>query len=217
MALTDITRAQIEMLDLVPDSPLIAVDADEVLVYFMRHFRDFSAEKSWRLNPEAGRLDQALTHIEDGSIADMATGLGLIDAFFQAEVHNQIAIDWAASSLKEASLSAQIVVLTNLPHAARDGRIANLGGHGIPYPVVTNTGGKGFALAELAARVDGPVLFIDDSAAQIESAAKEAPQVRRMQLIGCDYAAPALPRTDAAETLALDWGDGQRWIKRVLG
>jgi len=217
MTLSDVTRSQIDALNLLPDVPLIAVDADEVLVYFMRHFRDFSAQNSWQLDPTAGRLDHALTHLESGMVADMPTSLGLIDAFFEAEVHNQLAINSAAEVLDEMSRTAQIVVLTNLPHAARDGRIANLAGHGIPYPVVTNSGGKGFALTELTAKTGGPVLFIDDSAAQLESAAKDAPVVRRLQLIGCDYAAPALRKTDAAEALALDWDTGRDWIKSILG
>lgn len=217
MTLSDITHDQLRALDIVADAPLIAVDADEVLVYFLRHFRDFSASKSWMLDPTARRLDLALTHTQNGEVADLATGLSLIDAFFEAEVHQQVAIESAAETLQYASTRAQIVVLTNLPHMARDGRIANLLGHSIPYPVVTNTGGKGAALAALSARTSGPTLFIDDSDVQLQSAAKGAPAVRRLQLIGCDYAAAALPRSDAAEEVALDWDAGRRWITAALG
>ena len=69
----------------------------------------------------------------------------------------------------------------------------------------------------MARRVAAPVAFVDDSSQQIESAAKDAPHVLRLQLIGCPYAAGAIRRSDAAQGHAGDWSEGRRWLTEALG
>ncbi len=44
--------------------------------------------------------------------------------------------------------SADVIMLTNLPHEAGDDRRANLAGHGLNFPVVTNSGPKGPAIQQ---------------------------------------------------------------------
>ncbi|WP_316014205.1 hypothetical protein [Roseobacter sp. HKCCA0434] len=216
MSLPDLTREQLDTLAIDRDRPLLVVDADEVLVHFLRHFRDYVDNRGWRLDLSDYRLDKALIRQGGEETASRDEGLALIDAFFDAEVSRQQMIPGAAEALRSLSRLSQVVILTNLPHPARAGRVANLSGHGLDYPVVTNRGGKGHALSELAARTDRAVAFVDDSAVQIESVARHAPAVRRVQLIGCDWAAPALPRAPSAELFASTWGDAVPWLTEAL-
>ncbi|MGB0498851.1 MAG: hypothetical protein ACPGID_10975, partial [Rubricella sp.] len=94
---------------------------------------------------------------------------------------------------------------TNLPHAARSARIDNLAEHGIAWPVVTNSGGKGPAIAALAARAEAPVVFIDDSPSQIRSAKAHAPAVTPVHFVGCDFARSVIPAAEGVGEGLRDW------------
>ncbi len=214
--IADATRDQLDGLALQRGRPLLVLDADEVLVYFLRHFRTYLDGRGWDLDLTTYRLDAALKHRGDGRTATREEGLAFIDAFFAEETSRQEPIPGAAEAVARLSGRAQVVVLTNLPHHARETRIRNLAAHGLSHPVVSNRGGKGPALARLAGRVAAPVIFVDDSKAQIDSAAEHAPAVRRLQLIGCDYAAPALPRSAMAEETAFSWNAAAPWIDTAL-
>ncbi|QPH53370.1 HAD family hydrolase [Pontivivens ytuae] len=212
----EITREQLDRLSLERGRPLLVLDADEVLVYFLRHFRVFLDARGWELDLTTYRLDAALKHRGEGRTATREEGLAFIDRFFAEETPQQEAIPGAAEAVARMAERAQVVVLTNLPHHARAARVGNLARHGLAYPVVSNSGGKGPVLAALAERTVAPVVFVDDSKAQIDSAAKHAASVRRLQLIGCDYAAPALPRSEQAERTALNWDEAAPWIRAAL-
>lgn len=189
-------RAQMDALPLVLGKPLLVVDADEVLVHFVRHFEQFVAQRNWRLNITGYSLEGAMSRPLTGEIASVETTLSMIDAFFEAETLAQTEIPGAAAALADLSRDAQIIVLTNLPHAARASRVENLAALGIGYPLVTNTGGKGPLLAEMQHRVAAPMVFVDDSPHQIASARRHAPAVQALQFIGCSYARELIPSLD---------------------
>jgi hypothetical protein len=196
---------QIEAAGLAPGRPLLAVDADEVLVHFAPHLARWLEGLGWRLALTEYRLDGAIRRVGTGEAAGIEQGRGLLRRFFDEETHRQDAMAGAAEGLAALAGGAQIVVLTNVPAPARAARVSNLAGHGMAFPVIANEGGKGPALAELARRVAAPVAFVDDSPGQIVSARRHAPGVRRIHFTGSDYLRPVMPVVAEADHSIGDW------------
>lgn len=186
--------------------PLLAVDCDEVLVFFAAHFEAFIGRLGFRLELETHRIDGAVVEAATGARAGSAQTGMLIERFFAEETRTQEPVPGAAAALAGLSRVADIVVLTNVPAFARADRVAKLAALGMPYPVVANTGGKGRALANLARRAAGPVGFVDDSPVQIESAARHAPGVARVHFVGCPRVRAVTPAPAAPHAAAADWG-----------
>ncbi|GIX13645.1 MAG: hypothetical protein KatS3mg118_1604 [Paracoccaceae bacterium] len=209
--------AQIDAAPLSPGRPLIVVDADEVLVHFAPHLARWLAAQGWRLALREYRLDGAIRHAGTGEPAGAERIRALLDRFFAEETHRQEAIAGAAAGLAALAPRAQIVVLTNVPAHARAARMRNLAGHGMAFPVIANTGGKGRALAELARRAAAPVAFIDDSPVQIVSARRHAPGVVRIHFTGSEYLRPVMPQVAEADHTAPDWPSLVALLERGWG
>ncbi|HEU0220876.1 MAG TPA: hypothetical protein VFR34_01510 [Paracoccaceae bacterium] len=195
---------QLDALPLMPGRPLLAVDADEVLVVFAEHFDRFLRARGFRLNLTEYRLDGAILEL-DGARAGLEQSWTLIEDFFAAETRHQAAIAGAAAGLATLVSQVQIIVLTNVPRFAREDRIANLAGLGMDYPLVASEGGKGRVLAELARRVRAPVAFIDDSPVQIQSAARHAAAILRIHFVGSPMVRAVAPQVPEAHHAPPDW------------
>lgn len=215
-SLNDLVRPQIEALHLERGRPLLVVDADEVLVYFLRDFKHFVRQHGWELRLTEYSLESALHHLERAEIGGRDVALNLIDLFFAQHTHKMEAISGAANALDTISVDAQVIVLSNLPDHAKAARIANLRGHGISYPVLSNTGGKGRVLRYLAAQVDAPVAFVDDSPSQVESARKHAPMVATYHFVGCDEARAVIPAPADTPYVAENWAALTPYLRDTL-
>ncbi len=198
------TRDQIAKINLVPDRPLLIVDADEVLVHFARPFTRYLEALEWELHLTEYRLEYAIKRA-DGFVANPDMTFELVHGFIDAETRLQPAIDGATGTLADLAKQAQIVVLSNVPQRRYLDRQANLEGHGMPYPLVANSGPKGPALMALTARMQAPVAFVDDSPAQIESAAEHADHIHRVHFTGCDIIRSVLPDVKCANATPEDW------------
>lgn len=174
---------QLEALELDPERPVLAVDADEVLVYFARHLARFAETIGFRLSLTEYRLNGAFTRLADGGVAGGDEVGRVLRAFFDEETGKQEVVEGAREALAALSRAAQVIVLTNVPQAARAARIDNLRGHGLDYPLVANSGGKGRPLRWLWDRTRASVAFIDDSASQLGSAERRAPEVFRTHFV----------------------------------
>lgn len=195
--------------------PLVAVDADEVLVHFASHFAEYCQERGNSFALTEYSLDSALRG-PDGEALTREQILPLIWGFIDEQTRWQRAIVGAAAGLASLSRDVQIVVLTNAPFKVRDQRIENLHEHGMRYPVVMNEGGKGRALQWLQDQADAPVAFIDDSPKQIASAAKHAPDVARFHLVGCEMLKPIVAKSDDATHHPHDWTEAEEAIRGFL-
>lgn len=198
------TRKQIAKIDLVPDRPLLIVDADEVMVHFAQPFTRYLEALAWELHLTEYRLEYAIKRV-DGLVADPDMTFELVHGFIDAETRTQPAITGAAATLATLAKEAQIVVLSNVPQRRYVDRQENLVGHEMPYPLVANSGPKGPALLALAARMQAPVAFIDDSPAQIQSAAEHAAHIYRVHFTGCDIIRKVLPDVKCANATPDDW------------
>jgi hypothetical protein len=166
-----------------PDRALLIVDVDEVLGLFMHGFGQYVAERGYEMRIDRFALFQNIYPIGDINHIDLETGRLLFDDFFRFGVEDMEPTPYAVESLTRLARDASVVVLTNAPGHAREGRARWLARHGIDYPLIINEGPKGAAVAELASRTRRPSAFVDDLIPNLDSAAEMAPAVHRFQLV----------------------------------
>ena len=208
--------AELEAAGVTPGRPLIAVDADEVLVHFAESFKTFCEARGNTFELTEYKLDNALRG-PDGTSLTREEITPLIWSFIEGETGRQSPVPGAAEALARLSEVAQIVVLTNAPAKVRADRLQNLADLGMGYPLVMNEGGKGRALNWLAERAAAPVVFVDDSAAQHASARKHAPSVTRIHLVGSEMLKKILGRVEAADVWPEDWAGAEAEIRKAIG
>jgi len=197
--------------------PLLAVDADEVLVYLADHLARWLPSVGFRMRLTQYQLEGSIFPADRDEPVPFDDCLTLIDRFFDAETLNQQPLPGAAVALERLAGAAQVVVLTNVPRRARELRRQNLAALGMGYPLVENAGGKGKALAWLAAKAAAPAAFVDDSLRQHESAARRAPEATRVHFVGASHLRRILPDSPAAHHRVEDWAECEAVLRRALG
>ena len=208
--------AQLRALPIVAGRPLLAVDADEVLVYLAEHLARYLATIGFDMRLTQYQLEGSIFPAGCDLPVPFDDCLRLIDRFFEDETLNQVALPGAAAALARLSAQAQVVVLTNVPRHARDLRRRNLAALGMDYPMVENAGGKGRALRWMAARAAAPAAFIDDSLRQHESAARRAPEVTRIHFVGAGHLRRILPESPAAHHRVEGWEECEAVLRECL-
>jgi hypothetical protein len=180
----EITATQIAGLTINQHRPLVICDVDEVIVHFTREFEEFLDARGMELDFSSPSHSFAISRYKHNRlpVGPRETGVA-VDEFFAERTLGMQAIDGAADSLLNLSRFADVVMLTNLPHEAGDDRRKNLERHGLNFPVITNSGPKGPAIARIASKVSAPVVFIDDSPGFITSAFEHAPEVHLIHFI----------------------------------
>jgi hypothetical protein len=176
--ISDFTKEQLSKLEIAPDRPLIICDVDDVVVHFLKGFDAILADMDHVLEAKSFALGGNVVHRESRIEMSTQDVSKLVDDFFISHTEHMEAIEGAVPSLLALSKSATVVMLTNLPHHSRERRIRNLLGHGLPFPVITNSGPKGPAIKHLAGLTSAPVIFIDDSPNFVESSYEHAPHVK---------------------------------------
>lgn len=197
--------------------PLIVCDADEVLLQFMVGLERFLGTRGCYFDLQSfrihGNVKSAATRepVADDEVSK------LLSAFFDEDTGKLDVVPGAAEALKDLSRTAQIVILSNLPERSREARIANLAGHGIPYPVIAGSGPKGLILKEMLQGFERDVVFIDDLPPHISSVAAETPQVHRLHFIADPRLAKLLPACADAHRRIDTWPEARTWIASVIG
>ncbi|WP_340107197.1 hypothetical protein [Pikeienuella sp. HZG-20] len=207
--------AELESARVEPGRPLIAVDADEVLVHFAEHFGEWLAARGYAFRLTEYKLDTAIRD-RDGAPLDRDQIFPLVWSFIEGETRRQREIEGAAAALSRLSDVAQIVVLTNAPAQVRADRVFNLADLGMEYPVVMNEGGKGRALRWLAERAAAPTAFIDDNANQLGSVARHAVGATRLHLVGSALLRPIVGPAETADLHPRDWTEAEALIRNAL-
>jgi len=207
---------QLRSLTIAPGQPLLGVDADEVLVHLSDHMADWLPSIGFRMHLTQYRLEGSIFPTGSDVPVPFDDCLRLIDRFFAEETLNQKPVAGAAEALERLSAEAQVVVLTNVPRHARQLRRQNLAELRMGYPLVENAGGKGKALGWLAAAMQAPVAFIDDSLKQHESAARRAPGVTRIHFVGASHLRQILPESPAAHHRVEGWAECETVVRECL-
>ena len=178
-----LTLAQIANLQLRSNRPLVICDVDEVVVHFTREFEDFLGGMGLVLDTSRMLFSGNIRKQTSQEFLDAEEGEKVVGQFFAERTLEMQTIEGAVEALHSIGKSADVIMLTNLPHEAGDDRRANLAGHGLNFPVVTNSGPKGPAIQKIASQVTAPVVFIDDSPGFITSAFHHAPDVHLIHFL----------------------------------
>ena len=201
----DFTKVQLANLNVHPTKPLVICDVDEVVVHFTRNFEQFLVSRNLWLETASLALAGNIRSTTTNELASLAVVNQLIDVFFAECTKNLHPIDGAVEALLEIGNSATVVMLTNLPHFAKSDRTENLADLGLSYPVITNSGPKGPAIKNLAARTTGPVIFVDDSPGFIQSANDHAPHVKLVHFLQDERFAKHTPHFDFVSLRTHSW------------
>lgn len=180
--ISDITRQQLDALTLT-SRPLVICDVDEVIVHFTRDFEAYIAPHGLWLDCSSFALNGNIRFTSSGQQASEALVGQLVADFFDQRTRHLEPIDGAIEALLHIGETADIVLLTNLPHSAGEDRRENLKRHGLTFPVVTNSGPKGPAINALARYAARPTVFVDDSPSFIASAYDYAPDVHLVHFL----------------------------------
>ena len=181
--ISETTINQIAGLQLRSHRPLVICDVDEVVVHFTRDFEDYLGSLDLELDTSRMLFSGNIRRRKSLSMLNAEESERIVVQFFAERTLDMQTIDGAVDALKAIEKSADVIMLTNLPHEAGDDRRANLAGHGLNFPVVTNSGPKGPAIKKIAAQIAAPVVFIDDSPGFITSAFEHAPDVHLIHFL----------------------------------
>jgi len=174
---------ELSTLGLAGNRPLLIVDVDEVLGLFMEGFARYLGGQGLEMRFDRFALFQNIYLPGEDTHIDLETGQAHFQAFFRDAVADMPVADGGPEALARLSHRADIVILTNAPGQALEGRARWLKRHGMDYPLLINSGLKGPVAAALAAQAVGPAVFIDDMIPNLDSVAEHAPAVARFQTV----------------------------------
>lgn len=213
--ISEITQGQLATLNFT-NRPLVICDVDEVIVHFTRDFEDYIGLHGLWLDTSSFALNGNIRHRESNTPAPEAQVAELIGSFFDERTRHMQEIDGAVSSLLKIGEKADVVLLTNLPHTAGDHRRENLKSHGLPYPVVTNSGPKGPAIRNLCDRGGKPVVFIDDNPSYLASAHEFAPEVQLIHFLHDDRFAQHIEPLSYVSLRTARWDEARPYILQLI-
>ena len=213
---SEITQGQLSNLRFT-GRPLVICDVDEVIVHFTRDFEDYIGLHGLWLDTSSFALNGNIRHRETNIPTPEAQVAELIGTFFEQRTRHMQEIDGAVESLLAFGAKADVVLLTNLPHTAGDHRRENLKSHGLPYPVVTNSGPKGPAIRNLTDRGGKPVVFIDDSPSYIASAHEYAPEVQLVHFLHDDRFARHIEPLEYVTLRTASWAEIRAFVMKLIG
>jgi hypothetical protein len=215
--ISEITRGQLDGLTFT-GRPLVICDVDEVIVHFTRDFEDFLALENLWLDTASFALNGNVKCRDTGTPAEDARVAHLIARFFDERTRHMEPIDGAVDSLLHIGEAADVVLLTNLPHEAGGHRRENLQDHGLPFPVVTNSGPKGPAIRDLLRRArQRDAVFIDDSPNFISSAYEHAPEVHLIHFLHDHRFARHIEPFDFVSLRTGCWDEARPHIMGLIG
>lgn len=214
--ISDITLGQLQALTFT-GRPLVICDVDEVIVHFTRDFEDYIAQENLWLDTASFALNGNIRCRDTGHPAEDHRVADLITRFFDERTRHMQPIEGAIDSLLHIGGIADVVLLTNLPHSAGFDRRANLEDHGLPFPVVTNSGPKGPAISDLLRRSGRKeAVFIDDSPHFISSAYEHAPEVHLIHFLHDDRFARHIPPLDYVSLRTASWDEARPHILELI-
>ena len=213
--ISDITKGQIEDLRFT-NRPLVICDVDEVVVHFTRDLETYLDRHGLWLDFASFALNGNIRHRQDNAPASDQRVAELIASFFAERTLHLEPVDGAIEALHHFAETSDVIMLTNLPHSAGDHRRENLAGMGLTYPVVTNEGPKGPAIAELLSRAGQPAVFIDDNPQYLSSAYEHAPDIHLIHFMHDDRFGRHLPPVDYVSLRTHTWDEAKPHIAGLL-
>ncbi len=214
--LTPHVAAQLTAVTVERDRPLLICDADEVLVRFGVGMERFLDEQGLYYDWTAFHFEGTIRRKSDDAPIPNYEVAAVRERFLLERIVDLPAVDGASESLRRLAGHAQVIILTNIPHEAREARIEGLRKLGMDYPVITNEGGKGHAVRDLAAQASAPTLFVDDLPEHHESVALHAPLVHRIHFIEDTRLEQLVGAARHSHIRVTTWPDNERHIRSFL-
>lgn len=208
---------QLDALTIERDRPLIAVDADEVLVVFVDHLSRYIAGLGYEMRLDTWQLEGSIFEAETGDMVPFEGCIELIDRFFAAETAQQQPVPGGKAALDRLAERAQIVILTNVPAHGAEARRRNLDALGLTWPMIVNSGGKGRAMAWLAEACQAPIALVDDSSTQLQNVARDLPDSVRLHFIWAPFLQRLFPECPHATRQVRDWTEAEAALVELLG
>lgn len=209
------TQRQIDALDIAA-RPMVVCDVDEVVLRFLAAFEEHLHDHDHWLDATSFALNGNIRRRADNAAVDKAAVLGFLAGFYAARTGDLEPVPGALDALGALAATAQIVMLTNIPHDYRPARIANLADHGLNHPVVTNEGAKGPAVARLAERAASPLFFLDDSPLNVRSVLREAPGVRVIHFLADPRLERLAEEVEGCHLRTGVWSEARAFIEAAL-
>jgi hypothetical protein len=210
----DEARTQLEALE-AGTRPLIVSDIDEVILNFVQPFKDYLDHHGFVLRTETYQLTGNV--FPKGS--DVPTSgpevFKMLSHFFVTQADWQDLVEGALPALNRLNEHFDVVLLTAMPHAHREERIAFMREIGVSFPILTVESDKGHSVAHLAKGRPG-VVFIDDLAHNHVSVAEHAPGTHLFQYMAFREFDGALPVPPLHTQYHEDWDAMERAIRKAL-
>jgi hypothetical protein len=215
--ISEITLGQLATLSFT-GRPLVICDVDEVIVHFTRDFESYIAQEGLWLDAASFALNGNIKCRNTNRPAEDAQVAELISRFFDERTRHMEPIDGAVDALLHIGEAADVVLLTNLPHTAGDHRRQNMADHGLPFPLVTNSGPKGPAIGDILRRAGRrDAVFIDDSPHFISSAYEHAPDVHLVHFLHDERFARHIAPLDYVSLRTGSWSEARPHILGLIG
>ncbi len=197
--------------------PLLVLDVDEVVLEFMAPFIRFLDSRGFELLLKSFRLTGNIIDRKTGEALDQQAVWTLLDAFFHAQRDWQTGAQGAVEAVAELAASAEIVMLTAMPHRHRETRRLHLDALGFPYPLLTTEAAKGPALRLLRGDGGRPVAFVDDIPSNLVSVRESVADAHLFNLMAYSEMRRLLPPLPDDIIVANDWTEAAPKIAAVLG
>lgn len=197
--------------------PLLITDCDEVLLHFVIPFAAYlQAQHDLTLHLDSFALSGNIRRA-DGSTVGPAAFMPLLNGFFDTHMPTQPVAPGAAEALATLAESSDIVVLTNVDDRHQVQRSAELVRLGMPYRVVSNSGGKGPSVASLIAEyAPSAAVFVDDLPPHHSSVKAHAPSVYRLHMVAEPKLRTLIPAAPDADVRIDDWPTALKRIQQVF-
>ncbi|MHA7773173.1 hypothetical protein [Roseibium sp. M-1] len=208
--------AQISALP-VSSRPLIICDVDEVVLHMISHLEEYLHARELMFLKYEYRMTGNIAGKADRQLLSSDDVRRHLLSFFDEISHSQDMVPGATEALNALAVDWDIVFLTNLPGGHnKPVREQLLAGLGLPFPVLTNTGPKGGAVAALAAGRPVPVVFIDDSPTNHASVHASLPSAIQIQFIADPRFLGTTTREEHVALLTGDWQETAAFISGIL-
>jgi hypothetical protein len=196
--------------------PLLACDVDEVVLHLVDPFETVMGERGFELRAHAFQLTGNIFEKESGREATQSEIWEGLSQLFEEQDTRQGIVDGVAEGLAAIHEIADIVMLTNMPHAFRTHRARHLEANGIAYPVVTNSGSKVPALRLLSDAHHGASGFIDDSPLNLNQVREGLPDVHLFHFMANKTFREMAGPVEGTALHSGDWLETAPVIQRVL-
>lgn len=201
----------------VSNRPLIICDVDEVILHMISHLEAYLQQRGITFLRHEYRLTGNIAKLGADTPLPPERVRTLLMDFFDEENHRQTMVDGADAALNQLSEVWDVVLLTNLPgHHNKTTRTALLREMNIVFPLVTNSGPKGGAVAALSAGRKEPVVFIDDSPSNHASVNASLPASVQIQFIADPRFLQSMTAEDHVDLLTGDWQETATFIQAIL-